>query len=74
MKAKDFEIASERFADALKLAPWWPQGHFNLALIYGELGLNARAAGEMRRYLRLAPDAANARQAQDKIYEWEDPK
>lgn len=37
-------------------------------------GAPQRAAAEMRRYLRLAPDAANARQGQDKIYEWEDPK
>ena len=74
VKAKDFETASERFSQALKIAPWWPQGRFNLALIYGELGLNARASAEMRRYLRLAVDAPNARQAQDKIYEWEDSK
>jgi hypothetical protein len=42
-----------------------------LALIYSELGLRSRAIAAMRRCLRLLPDAANARQAQDKIYEWE---
>jgi hypothetical protein len=55
----------------LKLAPWWPQGRYNRALLMGELGFAPEAIQEMRRYLQLVPDAANARQAQDKIYQWE---
>jgi tetratricopeptide (TPR) repeat protein len=56
---------------ALALAPWWPEGHFNTALVYGELGLYPEAVIYMKYYLRAAPDAPNARAAQNKIYEWE---
>lgn len=62
--------AVQRFREALSLSPWWPQGRFNLALIYSELNLYHLATIEMEKYLKLAPDAPNARAAQDKIYAW----
>lgn len=62
--------AVQRFREALDLSPWWPQGRFNLALIYSELNLYHLATIEMEKYLKLAPDAPNARAAQDKIYAW----
>ncbi len=71
-------IRSWRFVDALLpyqralvLAPWWPEGHFNTALVYGELGLYPEAVTYMKYYLRAASDAPNARAAQNKIYDWE---
>ena len=70
-RRKEFSMAADRYGQALKIAPWWPQGHYDLAVVYGELGQFSRAIGEMQRYLRLAPDAPNAREAKDKIYEWE---
>jgi tetratricopeptide (TPR) repeat protein len=63
--------AAEGFGAVLDAAPWWPQGRFNRALILAELGRHAEAIEEMKRYLALVPDTANARQAQDKVYEWE---
>ncbi len=70
-------VAERRFLDAveaydraLQIAPWWPQGHFNAALVLGELKTYGLAVEEMQRYLALVPDATNARQAQDKIYAW----
>jgi tetratricopeptide (TPR) repeat protein len=71
VKEKRFIDAAESYDQALRDAPWWPQGHFNLALIYGELELYPEAMAEMRKYLLLTPDAPNVRAAQDKIYEWE---
>jgi len=68
---KNFPAAADRYADALKVAPWWPEGHFNRALILGETGRHRKAIDEMKRYLALVPDAPDARAAQDKIYEWE---
>lgn len=62
--------AVQRFREALDLSPWWPQGHFNLALLYSELGLYHLATASMEKYLKLVPDAPNARAAQDKIYAW----
>lgn len=81
--AREFKVRAEnavvekRFVDAveaydrgLQLAPCWPQGHFNVALVLGEVNTFGLAIEEMDRYLLLAPDATNARQAQDKIYAW----
>lgn len=62
--------AARHYRAALAIDPMWPQGHFNLALLYAELKLFEYAGVEMQKYLLLMPDAANARQAQDKIYEW----
>jgi hypothetical protein len=71
IKAKDLIAAARAYGEGLKLAPWWPQGRYNRALLMGELGFAPEAIQEMKRYLQLVPDAANARQAQDKIYQWE---
>lgn len=68
---KDFDEAAARYLDALKVAPWWPEGYFNRALILGETGRYRKAIEEMRKYLVIVPDAPDARAAQDKIYEWE---
>lgn len=64
--------AVDRFGMALDISPAWAAGHFNLALVYGELDLPGLATAEMNKYLKLAPDAKNARAAQDKVYEWQD--
>lgn len=71
LRDKEFDDAAEFYAEALKQAPWWPEGRFNRALILSELGEYDEAISEMKKYLALAPDAPNARATQDKIYEWE---
>lgn len=68
---KSFAEAADRYRDALKVAPWWPEGHFNRALILGETGVYRNAIGEMRKYLMLVPGAEDAQAGRDKIYEWE---
>ncbi len=72
VRDKRFDRAVERYAQVFKVAPWWPEGRFNRALILGELGRYTEAIREMNRYLKLVPNASDARKAQDKIYEWED--
>lgn len=72
MREKRLWDAADRYSKALALSPSWAPGHFNLALIYGEIALPGLAMWEMKKYLKLAPDANNARAAQDKIYEWQD--
>lgn len=59
------------YRDGLSQAPDWSDGHFNLALLYGELELYPEAITEMRRHLYLTPNAPRQRAAQDKVYEWE---
>lgn len=71
VRDRDLWRAIDEFEAGLELAPWWPQGNYNVALVYAELGLYPRAIGYMRRYLMLVPQAPNARQAQDKVYEWQ---
>ncbi|MDX2276670.1 MAG: hypothetical protein NW206_14560 [Hyphomonadaceae bacterium] len=63
--------AARLYRDALRTAPAWAEGRFNLGLLYGELELYPEAITEMRRYLYLAPNAPDARAVQDRIYEWE---
>lgn len=71
IQGKQFEQAAELYDKALEIAPWWPQAHFNRALLLESLEQYGLAVDEMQRYLALAPDAPNARAAQDKIYQWE---
>ena len=71
VRDKRFKDSAKLYRLALRLAPWWPEGHFNRALVLSETGDYVEAMREMKYYLQLAPDAPNARAAQDKIYEWE---
>lgn len=71
VERKSFEEATDRYRDALRVAPWWPEGHYNRALLLAEMSRHALAVREMKRYLLLAPGAPDARAAQDQIYKWE---
>ena len=71
VQEKRLEQAVEFYGKALDIVPWWPEGHYNLALVLGETKKYRDAMREMKRYLLLAPDAAEARAAQDRIYQWE---
>jgi hypothetical protein len=74
VRQKRFDDAADRYDQALQIASWWPQGHFNRALILGELKRYGEAIDEMNRYLLLVPDAQNVRAAKDKIYQWDDAR
>lgn len=71
VREKRFGDAAELYDEALAVAPWWPAGHYNRGLILGELKDYEGAVGELKRYLAVDPDAANARAVQLKVYEWE---
>jgi len=71
VQEKQFDKAVELYGKALEIAPWWPQGHFNRAVILGETKKYREAMSEMKRYLLLVPDAPDARAAQNKVYQWE---
>ncbi len=72
LREKKFRDAVERYGSALEFAPWWPEGHFNRALILAECNCYEEAILEMHRYLQLAPEASDSRAARDQIYKWED--
>ncbi len=69
---KDFDAAAFYYDQALEVAPWWPEGHYDRAMVLATGGDDyPDAIIEMKRYLTLVPDAPNARALQDKIYNWE---
>ncbi len=59
------------YSDALKVAPWWPEGRFNRALLLAESKRYREAIQEMNRYVMLEPDGPDGRVARDRIYQWE---
>lgn len=76
----EFAFEQKRYADAvnlyaaaLNISPWWPEGHFNRALLLAtsDLADYREAVMEMKKYLMLVPNASNARAAQNNIYKWE---
>lgn len=69
---KDYENALLLFRKATEINPYsYPAAYFNMALIHGNLENYYQAVYAMKQYLIIAPDAEDARKAQDKIYEWE---
>lgn len=68
---KDFAEAANLYGRALEIAPWWPDGHFNRALVSAALKRFDQAIVEMQHYLALTPDAPDARLAQDHVYQWQ---
>ena len=65
------ERALVEFNEALRIAPYMPKMYYNTALIYGELKQYDQAIRQMHLYLTAAPEAPDARAAQDQITKWE---
>jgi tetratricopeptide (TPR) repeat protein len=69
---KDYAGAIDLYNKAIDVDPVaYPPAYFNLALLSAQLQRFKPAIAYMKQYLFLAPDAKDARSAQDKIYEWE---
>lgn len=69
-KNNDYADAIRAYRLAYSCASWYPALSYNLALLYAQQKDFHDAIGYMNAYIRLAPDAPDAKQAQDKIYEW----
>lgn len=63
----DLRAASEQYRKALDLAPWWPEGHYNLGLVIGLSGLGRR---ELEASIELAPDGPLTAQARQRLATW----
>ncbi|MBN2419866.1 MAG: PDZ domain-containing protein [Deltaproteobacteria bacterium] len=69
---KQYFDAIRKYQQAIAIDPVSsPESHFNLALLEAQINMPAIAIIYMKQYLMLVPDAADARSARDKIYEWE---
>lgn len=76
-QAKDMGKAISEYAAALRAYSLWPEGHYNLAMLAGEIGGRIGydiAVFHMKAYLELMPDAPDARAAKDSIIVWEDKR
>ena len=71
VRDKDFYAAEEFYTQGLEIAPWWPEGRYNRALLFAEIGDYADAVVDMQRFLALVPETPNARALQDEIYDWQ---
>jgi tetratricopeptide (TPR) repeat protein len=69
---KTYYKAIELYSKAVELDPTaYPAAYSNLALLSAQIGKYNTAIYQMKKYLLLEPESADARSAQDKIYEWE---
>lgn len=71
IKNKNFEEAVDYYGQGLNVSPLWPEGQFNAALLYGEMGIYGQAVIHMKRYLELRPDAPDTQAARDQIVIWQ---
>ena len=71
VQQKRFVDAINGYVMAVRTAPWWSEGYYNLALLNGELENPQEAVRMMKRFLALEPNHAQARAAHDQIYRWE---
>ena len=66
-KEKNYEMAIDEYEKALSLNLKEPDTHYNLAILYDELGKNPKRAIEhYQKYLELRPDAPDI----DEVKEW----
>ena len=68
---KNYNEAISLWNKAIGVAPYYPLSYFNRALLKEIQNDYRGASDDVKKYLELSPDAQNARDAQDKIYEWE---
>jgi len=64
----DFKQVTVEFQQAVRLAPWWPDARYNIALALEAAGDYASAISNIKLYLLFKLPDADARAAQDKIY------
>jgi tetratricopeptide (TPR) repeat protein len=68
---KKYNEALKLWGKASSIAPYYPLADYNRALLWELLGNYEYAISNMKDYIKLSPDATDARSAQDKIYAWE---
>lgn len=64
----DYLEAAREFSKALKLAPWWAESYFNLAVAQEKAGQFTEAVRSLKLYLLAAPNAPDAEKIKDQIY------
>ena len=62
------KLAIESFSEALKIAPWWGDAYYNLAVAQELTGQLNDAERTLKWFLLTNPAESDAREAQDRIY------
>ena len=71
IERKEWSKAAWSYKDAISLAPWWPDAHFNLAMLWGaDYWMIPGALQEMELFLRLSPQSPLAARARQSMSEW----
>ncbi|HEY3053598.1 MAG TPA: tetratricopeptide repeat protein, partial [Thermoanaerobaculia bacterium] len=70
LRVRNLHEAAETYEDALEIAPWWPEGYYNLALVRAAEADWRGAIANMRDFLAITSDAAARDHAHDLIEEW----
>jgi tetratricopeptide (TPR) repeat protein len=68
---KKYDDAIGLWTTSLNMAPYFPLAYYNRALLHELKGNIRYSISDMEKYLKLVPDAADARSARDRIYAWE---
>ena len=71
VKEGNFEPAAAELEKAIQIAPYEAQLYSNSAFVNAELKIYPEAIRRMKIYLMAAPDAPDARTAEDEIIKWE---
>lgn len=68
-KGQDLGLVEKEMAAALRIAPWWVEGYYNLGQVQAEQGKFDPAERNLRVFIAAAAADPRARTAQDKIFE-----
>jgi len=71
MEGADYEAAAAEMTDAIRLAPWWADGYYNLGLMAAAAGQHVPAINNLKIYLKLNPGSTDAGAIKTKIYQLE---
>ena len=66
--SSDYAEAVKEFSKALKIAPWWAETYFNLAVAQENAGQLDSAIRSLKFYLLAAPNPPDAQQVKNQIY------
>jgi hypothetical protein len=64
---EDYEAAIKEFKQAIRLAPTWPAPYYSLGLAQEKAGKFREAVTSFKQYLRLAPNASDAKMVKSLI-------
>lgn len=68
-KGQDIGLVEKEMTEALRIAPWWVEGYFNIGQLQAQQKKFPQAERNLKLFIAAAPSDPRARAAQDKIFE-----